>query len=152
MPTYDWQNWLTRWNRVLLEHLEPEEATQFPYEDMTPEIVESGWLGYPHAAEDEIAQLEARLGVSLPPSYRQFLQLANGFRQPGNLVPRLFRCEEVEWYRVRNQDTIDTWFDPLYFNSKTAPPDAFERFLPYALEISAREISGSAIYLLNPRV
>lgn len=145
----DWSSWLAEWNRVLLQYLDPEEEGQFPYEDMTPEIVVSGWLGYPAAAESEIIALETRLGMRLPPSYRSFLRVSNGFRQPGNLVPRLFRCAEVDWLRARHQTTIDIWLDPRH---GTPPPDAFERFLPGALQISAEEISGTAMYLLNPAV
>ena len=154
MPTYDWVHWLKDWNRALLDHLDTEEFFKYtqPEEEMTPEIAASGWLGYPPAAEAEIVQLETRLGVRLPESYRQFLQVSNGFRQPGNLVPRLFHCDEVQWFRVRNQETIDIWRSPHYFDPTTAEPDSFEMCLPDALEISACEIVGTAVYLLNPRV
>jgi hypothetical protein len=38
------------------------------------------WLGYPPASETAIAEAEARLGVKLPPSYREFLSITNGWR------------------------------------------------------------------------
>jgi hypothetical protein len=63
---------------------------------------------------------------------------SNGFRQPQMLVWSLLPVEEVEWLRVRNQETIDIW---------KAVED-----LSATLEISAREIAGSATYLLNPNV
>ncbi|MEO8396413.1 MAG: SMI1/KNR4 family protein [Chloroflexota bacterium] len=154
MPIYDWKSWLERWNRDLLGHLDMEEYFEYvqPEEDMTPEVVASGWLGYPSASEAEIERIETRLGVRLPPSYRQFLQVSNGFRQPLQLVHRIFATSEVEWFRVNHQPRIDSWLNSEYVTSGRAPADSFERYLPDALEISATEIAGSAVFLLNPRV
>lgn len=44
----------------------------------------------------------------------------------------------TEWFRVRNQETIDIW-KPV-------------EDLSDMLEISARELAGSATYLLNPNL
>ncbi|RJL33649.1 SMI1/KNR4 family protein [Bailinhaonella thermotolerans] len=59
------------------------------------------WMGAPGASEEEIAALERRLGVSLPPSYRQFLAVSDGWREfwedeePGLLLP----AAKVGWTR-----------------------------------------------------
>jgi hypothetical protein len=134
----DWESWLAQWNQELLDRIDPTELDMLSEEGITDEVVSSGWLGYPGATEDQITRLEARLGKTLPPSYRAFLKVSNGFRQPGMLVWRLLPAEEVEWFRVRNQETIDIWKG--------------QEELPDALEISAQEIAGSAFYLLNPKV
>jgi len=158
MSTADWESWLAQWNRELLEHLDLTHYNAFIEPDITPEIVATGWLGYPGATDDQITRLEARLSLTLPPSYRAFLTVSNGFRQPGVIVPRLLPLEEVDWFRVRNQDTIDSWVTGLERSLREAPhvletePDPFERYLPAALEISAYETVGTAIYLLNPKI
>jgi len=46
-------------------------------------VVASGWLGFPGATEAETAAAEAHLGVTLPPSYRAFLRVSNGWHRPG---------------------------------------------------------------------
>src|SRR5262245_3899869 len=126
----DWESWLARWNQELLDRIDSTERDRLLEEGVTDEVVSSGWLGYPGATEDQITRLEARLGKTLPPSYRAFLKVSNGFRQPGMLVWRLLPAEEVEWFRVRNQETIDIWKG--------------HEELSDALEISAQEIAGSA--------
>lgn len=103
---------------------------------VAPEVHASGWLGYPAATEEQLKEFEARLGKVLPPSYRAFLEASNGFRQPHMSVWRLLSAQEVEWFRVRNQETIDIW--------KSVED------LSDTLEIGAREIAGSATYLLDP--
>jgi hypothetical protein len=165
MPDYDWQSWLHEWNRELLERFDPTIFNRpvpdmFRSPDVTPEIIASGWLGYPPATEEQIGTLEQRIGIQLPPSYRQFLKISNGFRQPGVLVPRLFSIPDVEWYHVRNQDVIDDWHDVVQStindifeeqpnDDEIAEEGLWEWFLPYTLEISAQETNGTACYLLN---
>jgi hypothetical protein len=151
VTTPDWKSWLVSWNRELLERIDPSlerllakagitlESHLLKY-GITPEVRASGWLGYPAATEDQIKRLEARLGKTLPPSYRAFLKVSNGFRQPGILVWRLLSTEEVDWFPVRNQETIDI----LKSHGLGDLSDT--------LEISAREMAGSAVYLLNPGV
>jgi SMI1 / KNR4 family (SUKH-1) len=150
VTTSEWESWLANWNRELLERIDPAlenrltgvgitlETHLLRY-GVTPETRASGWLGYPAAAEDQIRRLETRLGKTLPPSYRAFLKASNGFRQPQMLVWRILPAEEVDWFRVRNQQTIDM----------LKSYDLED--LSDTLEISAREIAGSAVYLLNPK-
>jgi SMI1 / KNR4 family (SUKH-1) len=151
VTTSEWELWLADWNRELLERIDPAlenrlnragitlEEHLLRY-DVTPETLASGRLDYPAATEDQVTRLETRLGKTLPPSYRAFLKTSNGFRQPQTLVWRILPAEEVEWFRVRNQQTIDI----------LKSYDLED--LSDTLEISAREIAGSAVYLLNPNV
>ena len=67
----------------------------------------SGWLGYLGAKEEQIAAAEEHLGQRLPPSYRAFLQVSNGWRNAGPFIDRLWSTEEVDWFVTRNQDWIE---------------------------------------------
>lgn len=154
MHAHDWEAWLTDWNRQLLASYDPREHNAFVDPAVTPQVIASGWLGFTGATEQQIAALEGRLGVPLPPSYRWFLQASNGFLQPGVIVPRLLGTDEVDWFRVAHQETIDAWnlgagAGPEGF---AGGPDAFEQYLPAALQVSAVERIGTAVYLLNPEV
>lgn len=148
---YDWNTWLKEWYDLLIEKLDPE---RYPRHDAaTINAVRSGWLGGNPASEAQLQALEQRLGKRLPPSYRQFLRASNGFFQPEMLVPRLFAIDEVEWYRVHNQDTIDIWqaIEDETTGSVTEDEEVFfAQFLPNMLEISATELVGTAVYLLCP--
>ena len=156
MTILNWRPFLETWSRELIE------AGAYP--DLPPEVVESGWLGFPGATEEQLNVVEARVGVRLPPSYREFLTVSNGWRQTGNSIWRIWSTEEVDWFRVRNAEWIDAYVNP--FGGLDAPPLTDEEYLVYddtqdpvrfrveylesALEIS--ETGDSAIYLLNPNV
>jgi SMI1 / KNR4 family (SUKH-1) len=133
MATPDWGPWLAQWSRDLLSYIDPRRY----HGPVDKEMIASGWLGNPGATEDQITNLEARLGKSLPPSYRAFLKASNGFQQPGVLVPRLLTVDEIEWFRVKSLDTIDMWRS-----------NGLED-LTDALAISPFQ---EDVYLLNPRV
>lgn len=118
--------------------------------------VAAGWLGEPGAAVDEISSAEQRLGMRLPPSYRAFLALSNGFNDVGPFIYRLYKAAEIEWFRVRNQDWIDAYQtgEVISPEEHLAHPEDCVRFraayLSACLQIS--EEGDSAVVLLNPEV
>jgi hypothetical protein len=168
MDTFDWESFLRRWSREILKSL-GNASDKLP-----PEAIESGWLGYPGATEEQIARAEARLKATLPPSYREFLKVSNGWRQTTPFIQKLWSTEEIEWFAVRRQAWIDAFVegykrtyhgdgsdasletpsipDREYFVYGEAQDCSKLRveYLPTALEISDR--GDSTIYLLNPQV
>ena len=100
-------------------------------DDLPPEVIETRWLGFPGATEEQIVAAEARLGVMLPPSYREFLTVTNGWRQPDAFwvanAGSLWSIEQVEWYSG----------------------SLYSGHLQTVLEISD---NGDGIYLLNPEL
>jgi hypothetical protein len=139
---------------------------------LPPEVIESGWFGYPGATEEQIAQAEARLGTALPPSYRAFLTITNGWRQTTPFINRLWSTEEIDWFNVRHQKWLDALLEKSGYLStpsdtnSSAPSIPDEEYFVYgdeqdcskirveylqtALEISQR--GEAAIYLLNPQI
>lgn len=159
----NWPGLMSQWNTDLLA--DDEIRANLP-----PDAIASGWLGYPGASEEQLAALEERLGVALPPSYRAFLAYSNGWRATGPFIPAIWSTEQVEWFAVRNQDTIDAWLDGERYTGREPDPVPDEEYLDYggahgsaegamrseylqtALEISDREEAGTAIYVLNPQI
>jgi hypothetical protein len=160
----DWRAWLSDWNVELLQALErqPPHTSRFEAADISPDVLTMCWLGYPGATEQAIQTLEDRLGNVLPPSYRSFLLISNGWRLPGNIVPRLWSTNEIDWFASQNQAFIATLTsevmphipDEEYFVYGEGQDSVTMRaeYLLSALQISAREVAGTAVYLLNPRV
>jgi hypothetical protein len=158
-----WRELLTRWNAELLDT--PDIVERLP-----ADVVASGWLGYPGATEEQISAAEARFGRSLPRSYRSFLRVSNGWRRLDIFHWHLWSTDEIDWFRVRNQDWIDAYVcyldpdewdgphsvpDDEYFNYGTPPYGQNQgmariEYLPSMLEIS--DIGDSAILLLNPEI
>ena len=152
---FDWRNFLEQFSQRLLSD-EQIQAQQ------SQEILDSRWLGVAGATNDEIKKVEDRLGIELPPSYRQFLHTSNGWRYSGKSISRIWSTNEIAWFRERNQDWIDAYTDP-YNNLPTIPDKEYFKYgneqdpvifrveyLQTALEIS--DVGDSAIYLLNPKV
>lgn len=159
MEKYDWKAFLKLWSEEILAS---ELAGAFP-----DEVRGLGWLGYPGAAESEIIHAEERLSRELPPSYRSFLQVTNGWRMVSPLLGRLWSVEEVEWLRLRRRGLVESWRmgealsrpvqpvgDEDYFVYGESQDSVMFRseYLESALEISDLDPAQDAIYLLNPEV
>ncbi|MGR6918440.1 SMI1/KNR4 family protein [[Actinomadura] parvosata] len=114
----------------------------------------------PPAAEADVRRLEERLGVGLPPSYRQFLLFADGWSDAGDEYC-LRSTQTVGWFR-----DLESWFVEYCLPEGHAPrsvPDELyfvygdeqdcvhirEEYLPGLLLVGHWD-DGWA--LLNPRV
>jgi SMI1 / KNR4 family (SUKH-1) len=95
----DWRAIFTRLNALLLKSNEWKEK-------LTPEALSSHWCGLPPATEGEITKAERHLGVKLPPSYRSFLAISNGWRPFSHFVERLLPVVEVEPYRTVDPEAL----------------------------------------------
>ena len=159
MSNFNWQELLIRLSTTLLE------ADGFGDENPLPQEVRfAGWLGYSGASENQIVQAEQRLETKLPPSYREFLKITNGWRQLNDSIYRLWSVEEIEWFPKRNQEWIDIWSEN--YSQDNLPSVSDKNYFVYgdqqdlihlrceylqtALEIS--DIGDAAILLLNPQI
>jgi hypothetical protein len=170
--TFDWYEFLGQWSQDFIS------STR--YLDQLPESVrESGWLGFPGASEEQIKQTETRLNVTLPPSYRDFLKVSNGWRQTTPFIYRIWPVEEIKWFREKHQNWIRSFSEAQLRNRSEHQKDGHElngslkiseisdteyylygeeqdcskirlEYLNSAMEISDK--GESAVYLLNPEV
>src|SRR6266851_1738567 len=100
-----WKAVLSEYNRELLSYEEVVEA-------LPRELIKAGWLGYSGASEAEVAATETRLASDLPPSYRAFLKVSNGWRFPSVSISDLLPAAKAAWFREQNQDWIDAYVGP----------------------------------------
>lgn len=154
MDQASWRALLTQWNAELLET--PDLVGKVP-----EEVIASGWLGYPPATEAQIAAAEARIGKRLPPSYRAFLGVSDGWRVLDYFVWDILPAERIEWFRVNNQDWIDAYQEPA--DGEDISEEAHRvwgadqddgsfrlAYLDSLLEVSSGQ--RNVILLLNPEV
>jgi SMI1 / KNR4 family (SUKH-1) len=168
MTQFDWKSLLTELSLKLIEY--DKEMSGWVRSDgstiepkFTPELRESGWLGYARATEEQIIKAETRLGIQFPPSYREFLEVSNGWMDGGWADLQLWSTEDVDWFSARNQDWIDSWVyegqaipsvpDNQYFvyGKEQDVVNLRTEYLQNALEISSDSGDGD-IYLLIPEV
>ncbi|WP_433870867.1 VOC family protein [Saccharopolyspora sp. CA-218241] len=72
---------------------------------------ENRWMGYEAATEEAVLATEERLGVRLPPSYRNFLLVSNGWRDVDPEIGELLGVDEVQWFAERDADLLEAWAD-----------------------------------------
>jgi len=151
MPSFPWKDLLAQWSDEIIRSGDLDD-------ELAPAVAASGWLGHPGATEEEISAAEARLGVTFPPSYREFLQVTNGWRMTTGSVGRLRPVVEVQWYAAEEQDTVNAWTaagqddtpsdqEYLVYGDQAVQPLRAE-YLQSAMAISDY---GDGIYLLNPQ-
>jgi SMI1 / KNR4 family (SUKH-1) len=170
LKPFDWKVFLEQWSREFI-------ASANNLHQISAEVIESGWLGYPGATEAQIIQAEARLQTKLPPSYRAFLKVSNGWRQLTPFIYRIWAVEDIDWFVVKHQSWLNAFVERQArfqdqpqtgtLNGALVTPHVSDadyflygdeqdcskirsEYLNTALEIS--EKGEAAIYLLNPQV
>jgi hypothetical protein len=134
-----WRPFLKRWSE---EWVAAKTAAHDP-EDEEPldeTVVRDCWLGFGPASAEEISAAEARLGVSLPPSLREFLAVTNGWRDAGEFIYRLAGAAEVGW--LRDMDSF--WISDLQIFEESGENDMLRRALQVSLE------GDCAVMFLDP--
>ncbi|MFJ5216580.1 SMI1/KNR4 family protein [Streptomyces sp. NPDC088354] len=91
---FDWRSFLVRWSEEWADAQDPDDSLS---EDDAA-AVRDRWLGFAPADAERIALAEERLGRRLPPSYRAFLEVSDGWRHAGRTVPRLVGAEGTRWF------------------------------------------------------
>src|SRR5262245_10168320 len=94
VKAFDWRAFLARWSTEWLQDTEYRAAAP-------PDVVVTGWLGYPGSTEAQLAGAETHLGIALPHSYRAFLRVSNDWRCTSPFIDRLWSTNEIAWQAVR---------------------------------------------------
>lgn len=143
-----WQQFLETWSIQLLQ---TDLAKR-----VQPSTTRPNWLGYNPASEREINELERRLGVQLPPSYKSFLRASNGWRQTTPFVSRIRPCAEVDWFHVENLNWVEIYAvdgsddsdEEYYAYDGDGASDHRAEHMCSLLQISDVD---DGVYLLNPQ-
>lgn len=153
MADFNWVSLLRQWNDRLL-------ASPLA-DDLPTEVSAAKWLGFPPATDAQIAACEQRLGIALPPSYRAFLKVSNGWRRLTHAIDRLWGTEEIRWFKQDHKEWIAAYTRPSAYGprdevpdseyfSYEAPMDFRPGYLKETLQIS--EVGDSAVLIVNPQV
>ncbi len=132
----DWRGLLGQMNNAILTDPLVEDFA------LPSEVIQTGWIGYEPATEEQITAAEARLGLALPPSYREFLQVSNGWRVCNPYMDAVFPVEKIDFTRNTDPDLILNW------ENRADAAAAQVTDIAYTIQISER--TDMAILLLNP--
>ncbi|MFE0106860.1 SMI1/KNR4 family protein [Streptomyces sp. NPDC059009] len=92
--SHDWRGFLTRWSEEWADGCAPDDVRG----EGDEEARRARWLGFAPAPDARIAALEARVGHRLPPSFRSFLEVTDGWRHAGWFVWLLAGAETTDWH------------------------------------------------------
>ncbi|MGC0379518.1 SMI1/KNR4 family protein [Streptomyces sp. SAI-229] len=92
--SFDWRPFLLEWSGEWADSLPDGEARG----EADEAARRARWLGFPPASEERIAALEERLGRRMPPSYREFLKVSDGWRHAGGFVSLLAGTADARWH------------------------------------------------------
>lgn len=91
---FDWRPFLLSWSGEWADSL-PDGETRGEDDESA---LQARWLGFPPASEERIAAVEERLGLRMPPSYREFLKVSDGWRHAGGFVWLLAGTGDARWH------------------------------------------------------
>jgi len=145
-------------------HLTDISMTIAQSEDLQQEFRNDNldWLGFDGASDPDIQFHEKRLNASLPPSYKEFLKVSNGFMQLNCFVWNILPIDKVDWIKTFEPTLYELYAtefnvsfnatDEEYFiygkDQKTT--DFRSEYLVNSLDVSGR--GDTAILLLNPHI
>ncbi|WP_105970050.1 SMI1/KNR4 family protein [Streptomyces geranii] len=94
ITAFDWRSFLRDWSGEWAGSLAEGETRDADDEAAR----QAGWLGFPPASEERIVAMEERLGRRMPPSYREFLKVSDGWRHAGGFVWLLAGTGQARWH------------------------------------------------------
>lgn len=156
---FDWNTFLKDWQAEVLPLLEQLQPDFCGTRDV--EALEKDRLCFTGASDEQIKQLEQRIGVKLPPSYVSFLKASNGWLQIGMDAEsgKLWSTKEVQWFIDQDSEWVEAWEEDMFpiadseyfvYGEEQDPCSMRNEYLRTALAIS--ESIDAAVYLLNPNV
>jgi SMI1 / KNR4 family (SUKH-1) len=142
MATTDGARSVEQWRRYLAEY--SADVLRTASDDELKEVSDAQrvtrWLGFDGASAEQLALLERRLGTTLPPTYRSFLAVSDGWLNISTFMWTMRTTSDIGWLRDA---------DPELWNllREGAPPEE-SSLVDRALLISG---DGDAQYwLLDP--
>ncbi|MFE6865626.1 SMI1/KNR4 family protein [Kitasatospora sp. NPDC057692] len=114
---FDWRSFLVRWSEEWAGACTDPAGLR----DGDEEAWRARWLGFEGAPAERLAAAEAALGCALPPSYREFLAVSDGWRHAGGFVFRLAGADGARWHRdadgtseyFEDDESADVWHRAL---------------------------------------
>lgn len=116
---FDWHSFLLKWSGEWADSLSDGETRGEDDEAAR----RARWLGFPPASEERIAAMEERLGRRMPPSYREFLKVSDGWRHAGGFVWLLAGTKDAHWHN--NESGLADMFEE-YLDEDAEPEERRE--------------------------
>ncbi|WP_306318816.1 MULTISPECIES: SMI1/KNR4 family protein [unclassified Streptomyces] len=144
---FDWRRFLGRWSAEWADAQSEARLDADVLSEEDEESMHDRWLGFDPASEERITALERRLGRELPPSYREFLRVSDGWRRAGYFVWRLAGTEHARWHE--DEMGLGAEFD-MYWADNANPPEVRAQVGLWSRGLQLDVESDAVIVLLDP--
>ncbi|MDQ1033981.1 hypothetical protein QFZ75_000397 [Streptomyces sp. V3I8] len=116
---FDWRPFLLSWSGEWADSLSDGDTR-----DQDDEAArQARWLGFSPASEERIVAMEKHLGRQVPPSYREFLKVSDGWRRAGGFVRLLAGTADARWHN--NESGLADMFEE-YLDEDAGPEEQRE--------------------------
>ncbi|MFJ4848013.1 MULTISPECIES: SMI1/KNR4 family protein [unclassified Streptomyces] len=139
--TFDWRSFLVRWSEEWADAQDPDSLTE---DDAR--ALRDRWLGFAPADAERLAEAERRLGRRLPPSYRAFLEVSDGWRHAGGFVSLLAGTRTARWHQD-SDGLAKVWREAI---GRDPSPKAVMEIGLWTDGLQLDEVSDLAYVLLHP--
>src|SRR3954467_5085835 len=110
------------WDELLRRWSEGGLSSSFA-DELPADVRAAGWLGFPPASDEQIVAAEARLKIPLPPSYKEFLRVSNGWGRTSPAIDRVWGTEEIGWFRKNDPQWVRSFTAPSNYGPAPVVPD-----------------------------
>lgn len=86
-----------------------EKAIELGDLEFTQDQTKKKWIGFDPAYESEIKITEERLGIELPPDFKEFLLITNGFSAPNVIEPTFETTDKIDFLKNIDSHIIQTY-------------------------------------------
>ncbi|MEE1769308.1 SMI1/KNR4 family protein [Streptomyces sp. JV185] len=133
--SFDWRPFLLRWSGEWSDSL-PDDETQSEGDETARRV---RWLGFPPASEERVAAMEKRLGRRMPPSYREFLKVSDGWQHAGGFISLLAGTTDARWHNNESglADMFEEYMDDDAGPDERREADVWRRGLQLDIESDA---------------
>jgi hypothetical protein len=150
---------LAFWNDSVLARL---KSARFPADRVQAEILRSGTIFRSPATRGDIAALEKRLSLRLPPSLTRLFEQSNGIKgviEYANEDLDFFPCNRVAWLHELDRQLVEIWTKERFDVSDAEysrygqgqNPGAFRSdYLKHIVALGP--VVDGGVFLLNPQV
>ena len=108
--------------------------------DFSEEQIESNWLGFEPATDEQIEEAQKRLGIKLPQDYIDFLKITNGFPEYSVISPSFLPVEKIDYLNILNEDFVNVY-------PKFEDPTEIEQGVPFSLLIAGLDEEQSFLII-----
>ncbi|MDE2421720.1 MAG: SMI1/KNR4 family protein [Gammaproteobacteria bacterium] len=150
------------WNREVLSRI---RHASYPLDKIQQNVLKRDSIFLPPASADEIAALQKRIGIPLPPSLIAFLSITNGVMSIvdySGIDVDLYPTAQIGWLNEQDPNLVNDWTGAMKDVSEVSNSEYFQygptqdpvkirdEYLKHIIALGP--VVDSGVFLINPQI